>query len=186
MKIILSIGALIFILGLFTVMFLGVPWYIYHDPLLPWWFKTAIYGVIAGILVVLIAVGIEHRKELLGKEALEEVSLKEEQPQVLVQNWDEYPGLEIEEVLGLVRGQTIFAISLAKDLPALMRLIPGGELTEYTEMLGRARSVATRRMQISAGELGADAVINVRYMTASVMTGSAEVLAYGTAVKLKD
>ncbi|MHC4603249.1 MAG: YbjQ family protein [Planctomycetota bacterium] len=71
-------------------------------------------------------------------------------------------------MLGLVQGHTVFAIWLGKDLSALIRLILGGELTEYTEMMGRARSTATNRMMAQAAQMGADAIINVRYMTTSV------------------
>ncbi|MDH4011290.1 MAG: YbjQ family protein, partial [Desulfobacterales bacterium] len=76
------------------------------------------------------------------------------------------------------------AVWLGKDLSAIVRLILGGELTEYTEMMGSARSTATARMKAKVSELGADAVINVRYMTTSVIGSAAELLVYGTAVKL--
>ena len=79
----------------------------------------------------------------------------------------------------------MFAIWLGKDLSALLRLIIGGELTEYTDMMGRARTIATNRMLQEASQLGADAIINVRYMTTSVVGTAAELFAYGTAVKLK-
>ncbi len=94
------------------------------------------------------------------------------------------PGREIIEILGLVQGHTVFAIWLGKDLSALVRLILGGELTEYTDMMGSARVTATNRMIAKAAEMGADAIINVRYMTTSVVGSAAELLAYGTAVKL--
>ncbi|MBW1767717.1 MAG: YbjQ family protein [Deltaproteobacteria bacterium] len=103
---------------------------------------------------------------------------------VLLLNSDELPGREITEVLGLVQGHTVFAIWLGKDLSAIVRLILGGELIEYTEMMGNARSIATERMTAKAAEMGADAVINVRYVTTSVVGSAAELLAYGTAVKL--
>jgi uncharacterized protein YbjQ (UPF0145 family) len=74
---------------------------------------------------------------------------------------------------------------LGKDLSAIIRLILGGELTEYTEMMGKARDAATNRMIARAVEIGADAVINVRYMTTSVIGSAAELLVYGTAVKLR-
>ncbi len=99
-------------------------------------------------------------------------------------NSTEIPGREITESLGLVKGHTIYAIWLGKDLSALLRLILGGELTEYTEMIGRARQLATDRMISQAEELGADAIINIRFMTNSVVGSAAELLAYGTAVKL--
>ena len=84
----------------------------------------------------------------------------------------------------MVQGQTIYAIWLGKDLSAIVRLILGGELTEYTEMMGKARKVAMNRMLANAEAVGADAVINVRYTTTSVVGSAAELLAYGTAVKL--
>jgi len=84
----------------------------------------------------------------------------------------------------LVQGHTIYAIWIGKDLSAIIRLVLGGELIEYTEMMGGARKVATSRMLAQAEEMGADAVINVRFMTTSVIGSAAELLAYGTAVKL--
>ena len=104
---------------------------------------------------------------------------------VLLLNSDELPGREIAEILGLVQGHTVFAIWLGKDLSAIVRLILGGELTEYTEMMGSARLTATERMIARAAELEADAVINVRYMTTSVVGTAAELLVYGTAVKFR-
>lgn len=84
----------------------------------------------------------------------------------------------------MVRGYTIFAVWLGRDISALMRLVLGGELIEYTEMMGRARKVAADRMIAEAVELGADAIINIRFMTTSVVGTAAELLTYGTAVKL--
>jgi uncharacterized protein YbjQ (UPF0145 family) len=103
---------------------------------------------------------------------------------MLLLNSDLVPGREIAEILGLVQGHTVFAIWLGKDLSAIVRLILGGELTEYTEMMGQAREEATTRMKAEAADVGADAVINIRYMTTSVIGTAAELLVYGTAVKL--
>ncbi len=100
-------------------------------------------------------------------------------------NSTDIPGREIAEILGLVQGHTVFAVWLGKDLSAIVRLVLGGELTEYTEMMGRARAAATNRMTAQATEMGADAIINVRYMTTSVVASAAELFAYGTAVKLR-
>jgi len=174
-------GSIAFVLGLFTAIFVGMPWYLYHDPTLPWWLKTAVYCTMGGILLVLLTVAIEQRK---GKALREELPPTEFQPRILLQNTAEVSGREIAEILGLVKGHTIFAIWLGKDLSALVRLMLGGELTEYTEMMGRARKVATDRMLAKAEELGADAIINIRYMTTSVIGSAAELLAYGTAVRL--
>ena len=98
---------------------------------------------------------------------------------------DFVPGREITEALGVVRGSTIRAKHLGKDVMAGLRLMVGGEIKEYTEMLTEARNESMRRMEAHAEKLGADAVINLRYMTSQVMSGAAEMLAYGTAVKLK-
>ena len=103
---------------------------------------------------------------------------------VLLMSSNTLPGREISEILGLVQGHTVFAVWLGKDLSAIVRLILGGELTEYTEMVGSARTTATERMSAKAAKIGADAVINVRYMTTSVIGSAAELLVYGTAVKL--
>ena len=100
-------------------------------------------------------------------------------------NSDSLLGHEITDILGLVQGHTVYAIWLGKDLSAIIRLILGGELTEYTEMMGSARTTALQRMTSNAEKMGADAVINVRYMTTSVIGSAAELLVYGTAVKLK-
>jgi len=118
------------------------------------------------------------------KASVEEPLPAESDRTVLLLNSDVLPGREITEILGLVQGHTVFAIWLDKDLAAIVRLILGGELTEYTEMMGSARSTATERMTAKATEMGADAVINVRYMTTSVVGSAAELLVYGTAVKL--
>ena len=98
---------------------------------------------------------------------------------------DEIPGAPIIQVLGLVMGNTIRAKHIGKDIIAGLRNIVGGELNEYTEMLQESRNQAIQRMIKQAEELGADGVVTVRFTTASVTQGAAEMLAYGTAVKLK-
>ena len=100
-------------------------------------------------------------------------------------NTDFVPGKEISEILGLVRGNTIQAKHVGKDIVAGFRNFVGGEIKEYTEMLSEAREIALKRMEQKAEKLGADAVINIRFMTSAVMGAAAEILAYGTAVKLK-
>jgi uncharacterized protein YbjQ (UPF0145 family) len=104
---------------------------------------------------------------------------------MIIVNTDFVPKKEIAETLGLVRGNTIQAKSIGKDFRAGLRHIAGGEITEYTEMLAESREVALKRMIDKAQKLKADAVINVRFMTSAIMGGAAEILAYGTAVKLK-
>lgn len=98
---------------------------------------------------------------------------------------DEIPGAPIIQVLGLVMGNTIRAKHIGKDIIAGLRNIVGGELNEYTEMLQESRNQAIQRMIKQAEELGADGVVTVRFTTSSVTQGAAEMLAYGTAVKLK-
>jgi len=93
-------------------------------------------------------------------------------------------GREISEVLGLVRGNTIRARHMGRDIMAGLRNIVGGEIKEYTRMLSQARNQAVERMVKEAEELGADAVIGMRFTTSQTMSGAAEILAYGTAVKL--
>ena len=99
-------------------------------------------------------------------------------------NIDYIPGKEIE-VLGLVKGTVVYSKNLGKDFMAGMKTLVGGEIEGYTEMLVTARQIATKRMVDEAENLGADAVVNVRYGSSSVMQGAAEVVAYGTAVKYK-
>ena len=96
------------------------------------------------------------------------------------------PGSEITEVLGLVRGSSVRTKHVGKDLIANLRNVAGGEIYEYTRMLAQAREQAIDRMIEEAQLLGADAVVAVRFQTSMVMKGAAEMLCYGTAVKLDD
>ena len=137
--------------------------------------------LLGGVAIVLVTVAIEQRFH--GPEGVEP-DLAAVPAGILMENTDRVPGREVTEALGLVKGHTIYAIWLGKDISALVRLLLGGELTEYTEMMGRAREVALQRMLQEAAELGADAVLNVRFMTTSVIASAAELLAYGTAVRL--
>ena len=104
---------------------------------------------------------------------------------MIVVNTDFVPKKEVAETLGLVRGNTIQAKSIGKDFKAGLRHIAGGEIKEYTEMLAESREIALKRMIEKAEKKGADAVINVRFMTSAIMGGAAEILAYGTAVTLQ-
>lgn len=99
-------------------------------------------------------------------------------------NIDYIPGAEIE-ALGLVRGTVVYSKNFGKDFMAGMKTLVGGEIVGYTEMLTEARAIATKRMVDDAEALGADAVVNIRYGSASIMSGAAEVVAYGTAVRIK-
>ena len=108
---------------------------------------------------------------------------------MLIVTINEVPGKKIE-ALGVVRGSTVQSSNLGHDIMAGFRTLVGGEVTDYAEMLTEARQIATGRMAknaeelgADAEELGADAVVGMRYASASVMQGAAEVIAYGTAVK---
>jgi len=183
MKVIRQIGSAAFALGLFVAIFGGMPWAVMvaDDPVVPWWLRIAVFCVLGGILVVLLTLAIQLKPS--AAPGLEQTAAEADHTALLL-NSDTVPDRQTTEVLGLVQGHTVFAVWLGKDLAAMVRLILGGELTEYTEMMGRARAVATDRMTAQAAEMGADAVINVRYMTTSVVGSAAELLVYGTAVKL--
>ena len=103
---------------------------------------------------------------------------------MLLLNIDYVPGKEVEP-LGLVKGTVVQSKNFGKDFMAGMKTLVGGEIKGYTEMLVEARQIATKRMVDEANSLGADAVINIRFGSSAVMQGAAEVIAYGTAVKLK-
>jgi len=191
MKALRQVGSLAFVLGLFVSIFGGIPWHVMveTDPVVPWWLRAAVFALLGGILLVLATVAIEQRTARAAVRATAEPASKgpdTSAKRILLLNSSEVPGRPITEVCGLVQGHTVFAIWLGKDLSALLRLILGGELTEYTQMMGTARADAARRMVAQAAELGADAIINVRYMTTSVVGTAAELLVYGTAVKLGD
>lgn len=103
---------------------------------------------------------------------------------MLLLNIDYIPGREVE-ALALVKGSIVQSKNFGKDFMAGMKTLVGGEITSYTEMLDEARKIATKRMVDEAEALGADAILNVRYASSSVMQGAAEVTAYGTAVRIK-
>lgn len=105
---------------------------------------------------------------------------------MILVNTSEIAGKEIIETLGIVKGSTIRAKHIGKDIAAAFRHLVGGELKEYSDMLNEARQIATKKMVEEAEKLGADAIINIRYSTSAVMQGAAEILVYGTAVKIKD
>ena len=96
----------------------------------------------------------------------------------------EVPGHEIEEILGVVFGNTVRTKNIGKDITAGLKSLVGGELQEYTSMLTDARTEAYNRMVNAARDLGADAVVNIRFTTSQTMSTAAELLAYGTAVRL--
>ena len=104
---------------------------------------------------------------------------------MILVNTDYITGKELD-MLGLVKGSTIQTKNIGKDISQSFKTLVGGELKAYNEMMNEARALATKRMVEEAENLGADAVVNVRYASSAIMGGAAEVIAYGTAVKFKD
>ena len=105
---------------------------------------------------------------------------------MIVVSDDKIAGMRVVRTLGLVRGNTIRARHLGKDIMAVLRNLVGGEVSEYTKMMAEAREQALDRMVEEAEELGADAVISTRFATSMLMQGAAELLAYGTAVMIEE
>ncbi len=104
---------------------------------------------------------------------------------MILVNTDYITGKELE-MLGLVKGSTIQSKNIGRDFMSGLKSMVGGELDSYNQMMNEARALATKRMVAEAESLGADAVVNVRYASAAVMQGAAEVIAYGTAVKFRN
>ena len=103
---------------------------------------------------------------------------------MILVNTDYITGKELD-MLGLVKGSTIQTKNIGKDISQSFKTLVGGELKAYNEMMNEARALATKRMVEEAENLGADAVVNVRYASSAIMGGAAEGIAYGTAVKFK-
>ena len=103
---------------------------------------------------------------------------------MILLNIDYIPGKEFE-VLGMAKGSVVQSKNIGRDVLSGFKTIVGGEIKAYTEMMNEARAIATQRMAEEAQSRGADAVINIRYASAAIMQGAAEVMAYGTAVKIK-
>lgn len=104
---------------------------------------------------------------------------------MIVTSTNSVAGREISETLAIVRGSTVRARNIGRDIFAGLKNIVGGEISEYTKLLADSREEALHRMKQDAQKFGADAVVNVRFTTSTVMQNAAEILAYGTAVKLK-
>lgn len=104
---------------------------------------------------------------------------------MIITNTETIPGKEIIEIIGIARGSTVRARNIGRDIFAGLKNIIGGEIEEYTKLQAQAREQALQRLMADAAHMGADAVVNLRFNTAMVMQGAAEILAYGTAVKLK-
>ena len=99
---------------------------------------------------------------------------------------DHPAGFVVKHTLGLVRGNTIRGRHIGHDITAVFKLMVGGEVSEYTKLMGESREQALDRMRMEAHQLGANAIVGVRLTTSTVMQGAAEILAYGTAVVLEE
>jgi uncharacterized protein YbjQ (UPF0145 family) len=104
---------------------------------------------------------------------------------MIVTTSNDIPGKRIVETLGLVKGNTIRARHIGRDMMAMLRHLVGGEVTDYTKMMAESREQALDRMTQEAQKLGANAVIMLRFSTSFIMSGAAEILAYGTAVVIE-
>lgn len=103
---------------------------------------------------------------------------------MIITTTDFIPNKEITETLGIARGSTVRARNIGRDIFAAFKNVVGGEISEYTKLQAESREQAMQRMTEDAKKMGADAIINVRLATSMVMQGAAEILAYGTAVKI--
>mgnify|MGYP001284222683 CR=1 FL=1 len=104
---------------------------------------------------------------------------------MIISTTDIIPNKEVAEILGIARGSTVRARNVGRDIFAAVKNLVGGEISEYTKLQADSREQAIQRMKNDASNLNADAIINVRITTSMIMQGVAEILAYGTAVKLK-
>jgi uncharacterized protein YbjQ (UPF0145 family) len=104
---------------------------------------------------------------------------------MMIVTTDEIPGKTIKKTLGLVRGNTIRARHIGRDISAALRNIVGGEITDYTKMMAESREQALDRMVEEAESLGANAIVGLRFSTSMIMQSASEILAYGTAVTLE-
>ncbi|WP_296628676.1 YbjQ family protein [uncultured Negativibacillus sp.] len=101
---------------------------------------------------------------------------------MIIVNTDYISGKKLE-TLSLVRGSTVHSKNIGRDILSGLKTLVGGEIVDYTNMMNEARAIATKRMVEEAQQLGADAIVNVRYASSAIMQGAAEIIAYGTAVR---
>ena len=104
---------------------------------------------------------------------------------MIITTTENIPGYKITEVLGIVMGNIVKSKHIGRDIAAAFKTLAGGEIKGYTEMLTEARNNAIERMINEAEKLGADAIVSIRFASSTVMSGAAEMLAYGTAVKIQ-
>ncbi len=109
--------------------------------------------------------------------------MENHEKKMILVNTDYISGKKLE-TLSLVKGSTIQSKNIGKDIGQSFKTLIGGELKAYNEMMNEARALATKRMVEEAEALGADGIVNIRYASSAIMQGAAEVIAYGTAVKI--
>ena len=146
------------------------------------YWKKMIAPIVIALIIILYYVGIAV---FFVKIPVIPAVIKVLMRKMILVNTDYISGKELE-MLGLVKGSTIQSKNIGKDITQGFKTLVGGELGAYTEMMNEARALATKRMVEEAEKMGADAVVNVRYASAAVMQGAAEVMAYGTAVKFRN
>ncbi len=105
---------------------------------------------------------------------------------MIITTTETVPGRQVIQILGIARGSTVRAKSIGSDIFAGLKNLVGGEISEYTKLQAESREQAFQRMIADAEKLGADAVLNLRFTTSTIMQGASELLAYGTAVKLNE
>ncbi len=179
------IGIVMF--GLLQLACVTAFWALCLIPDLPQWLFVLFFACGGFCIVLMIPAlwALKNRfQEIDSLEDIHSVTLYKEETMMLLVNIDYIPGKEFE-VLGMAKGTVVQSKNFGKDFMAGMKTLVGGEIVGYTEMLNEARQIAVKRMVDEAESLGADAVINIRYGSSSVMQGSAEVIAYGTAVRFK-
>ena len=162
-------------------------WALCLIPGLPQWLFILFFacgGVCVALMVPALWAMKKRFQEIDSLEDTYSVILHKEETIMVLVNIDYIPGKEFE-VLGMAKGTVVQSKNFGKDFMAGMKTLVGGEITGYTEMLNEARQIAVKRMVDEAEALGADAVINIRYGSSAVMQGAAEVIAYGTAVRIK-
>ena len=179
------IGVLAF--GLLQLVCVIAFWALCLIPELPQWLFILFFACGALCIVLMLPALWALKQRFHEIDALEDtnsMTLYKEETDMLLVNIDYIPGKEFE-VLGMAKGTVVQSKNFGKDFMAGMKTLVGGEITGYTEMLNEARQIAIKRMVDEAEGMGADAVINIRYGSSSVMQGAAEVIAYGTAVRFK-
>lgn len=183
------IGQVLVIVGL--VLLYGVGGYylvvhVFQDPEAEWFLKFGLPAVVVGLTLLFFVVLKQRMKAARTDRYTDIVDEPEADSHILVVTSPTIPGKKITRTLGLASGNTIRARHIGKDIIALLRNVVGGEVTEYAQLLAESREQALDRMKAKAEKLGGNAVISLQFQTSVIMGGAAEMMAYGTAVVVKD